>query len=415
MRLTCLILFLALGSSDSLAAAAALRSETESPWSMEVIPSPAMGSARLPNVTDGADGKLYLTWAEDRADLTVLLFSTLGEDGWEEPHEFARSDHFFLNWADFPGLVADHEGHLLAYWLLRDGTRHGYTAQISLSSDAGLTWSPTQRLHEDKTSGEHGFVSVVPARTGGFLAVWLDGRNITPGEDGHGTGSMALYSRKILTTGTLGAERVIDERVCDCCQTTLAAHPGEDPLVAYRDRDQEEVRDISIARLTSEGWSQPMPLHQDGWLIAGCPVNGPQLALTDSHQFVAWFTGAGEGGGSVYAGTALKGQLGFGFPIHIDAGSPVGRVDIAALGAGYALVTWLEHTEASSGEWRAQVVAAGKRIGDPLALSSITTERSSGFLRMAPVSGGVVVAWTVPGKPSSIETARVLVRVPDGK
>ena len=44
---------------------------------------------------------------------------------------------------------------------------------------------------------------------------------------------------------------VLDARACDCCQTD-AAMTSAGPVVVYRNRTEEEIRDIYIARGTAE-------------------------------------------------------------------------------------------------------------------------------------------------------------------
>lgn len=380
---------------------------------LEPLQSPAQGFSWLPNLTRGADGRVYLNWAQKHEDGdTTLQLARLEEDGWGPAREIVPASlapegpQLFLNWADFPGLAVLKDGTLLAFWLQRDGTAQGYNALFSISADVGRTWSDEQFLHDDLTSGEHGFVSVVALDDTTFAAVWLDDRERAVSAER--VGAMALYSRRIHKSGELGPESIVDARICDCCQTSLIVTPEGELLVAYRDRDEREVRDISLANTGAEGWSEPRSLFRDDWLIQGCPVNGPQLATSTEVCFAAWFTGAGRGGGKVQVSARTSGQRAFGFPVTVDNGSPVGRVDITVIGPERALVTWMEQTEASFGEWRAQIITPGKKLGGPLTLARIPSERSSGFLRQVSAGKSLIISWTVPGRPPRIETARIL-------
>ena len=122
-----------------------------------------------------------------------------------------------------------------------------------------------------------------------------------------------------------------------------------------RDRSAEEIRDIYYVRLDRDGagsqWTAPAPVHEDGWVMPGCPVNGPRLAVNDDAVVVAWYTGAGGGAGRVLA-SFLEGDA-FGEPIQVDEGAPIGRVDVVATGADQLLVAWLEHA-GKSAQWRAR-------------------------------------------------------------
>ena len=37
-------------------------------------------------------------------------------------------------------------------------------------------------------------------------------------------------------------------------------------------------------------WNPPYTVHEDGWKIAGCPVNGPMLANHENDVAIAWYT-----------------------------------------------------------------------------------------------------------------------------
>ncbi len=104
---------------------------------------------------------------------------------------------------------------------------------------------------------------------------------------------MTLYTARVLGSrnGKASGEEKIDARVCSCCQTD-AALTDSGPVVVYRDRSGEEVRDIFVIRRTSRGWSRPVRVHADNWKIPGCPVNGPAIAASGRHVAVAWFTSA---------------------------------------------------------------------------------------------------------------------------
>ena len=106
--------------------------------------------------------------------------------------------------------------------------------------------------HRDGTATEHGFVSLFPFNDS-LGAIWLDGRNFASGTKGE-SANMMLLMTSVAPTGTAGPERVLDERVCDCCQTSLAV-TSSGPAVVYRDRLDGEIRDINIVRWSDSGWT----------------------------------------------------------------------------------------------------------------------------------------------------------------
>src|SRR5262249_1983729 len=178
----------------------------------------------------------------------------------------------------------------------------------------------------------------------------------------------------------------VDGRVCECCQTSAAPTP-DGMAVVYRDRSEKEVRDISIVRLKNGQWSEPQPLSKDGWVINGCPVNGPAISSAGQNLAVAWFTAARDQP-RVYAALSADGGSPFGPKILVSDGTPIGRVDIIALPSKNAFVSWVERTP-SGAEVRARILRQ-----DGSKASVIIAETSSGIPRMKMSGDEVVIAWT---------------------
>jgi len=101
--------------------------------------------------------------------------------------------------------------------------------------------------HHDGTRTEHGFASLFD--TGGGLGlIWLDGRSMTPGAgpDDDGTGDMSLRAAHFDRGWKQLSESAVDLRVCECCPTA-AAVSTDGPIIAYRNRSADEVRDIYVS------------------------------------------------------------------------------------------------------------------------------------------------------------------------
>jgi hypothetical protein len=190
----------------------------------------------------------------------------------------------------------------------------------------------------------------------------------------------------MMSSGALKDELLIDGRVCDCCQTAVAM-TSRGPLVVYRDRSEKEVRDIVVAPLQANAHS--MPVHADGWVINGCPVNGPRIDAHGNNVAVAWFSAAG---GRQVVNVAFSHDAGstFGAPIRAGAAHDSGRVDVVLLNDGTsAIVTWAERAGVSSHVMARQVSAAGI-LGLPL---TIGKGMSLGFPRIAKSKEQILAAW----------------------
>ena len=369
--------------------------------SFQEIESPAAPGSGEPNLHTSADGEVFLSWVEPGVETRhALRFARLEEEAWSAPQTIAGGDDWFVNWADFPSVVALNEG-LAAHFLARSGPdTYAYDVKITQSNDDGQTWSPAVRPHDDGTLTEHGFVSMLPWPDGRLLAVWLDGRNMA---GGHGSGgAMTLRTATLDRDGNRYDELALDQRVCDCCPTSAARTPNG-AVVVYRDRSDDEQRDIAIIRLNQEGWSTPRLVHEDGWQIAGCPVNGPAVAAAEARVAVAWFTAAQDTPRVKVAFSTDEGVT-FGPPTTVDDGRPVGRVDVVVLPGGDALVSWIEKTD-DDAEIRVRRVHPDGTAAPSITAAPTSAARASGFPHLARRGPEVYLVWTDAADPSAIRTA----------
>jgi hypothetical protein len=369
---------------------------------LEVPISPdAIGSGQ-PNLSVSKEAgaeEVALSWIERRGEgRHRLRMAILGQDGWEDARTIAEGENWFVNWADFPSLRWLGGKAWAAHWLVKSGPEtFDYDVWIGRSFDGGTTWERPLIPHRDGVKAEHGFVSLLPVGERSLGAVWLDGREMKahhPGskeEATHGPGNMTLRYAQVDQSGRLSEEAILDDRVCECCQTS-AAISDQGPLVVYRDRSAEEIRDISLVRRVKNRWTAPRPVSVDGWKIEGCPVNGPVVAAQGSQVAVAWFTMAGERAQVRLAFSADSGEH-FQAPLTVDEGMPIGRVDLLLLEDGTALVSWIEKQETGGAILVRRLRPDGSR-GISLRINSAETARATGFPKMARQGANLVMAWT---------------------
>ena len=102
-------------------------------------------------------------------------------------------------------------------------------------------------------------------------------------------GGKMMLRTALLDGDTVRPERVLDDDVCTCCPTSAAQLPSG-PLVVYRDRSPQEIRDIGFIRRVDSGWTKPSILQADNWFMPGCPVNGPSIATHEDLVAIARYT-----------------------------------------------------------------------------------------------------------------------------
>lgn len=401
------------------------------------LENPAAAGARYPSVVTSPGGETALmSWLEPPIDDmnpddtnvsgsnpgetnpgdTTLMWAGYDGTAWSAPEVIAEGSDFFTNWADFPSLAVTREKPFAAHWLRKvPGNTYAYHVAMALRSSTG-TWSEPFTPHQDRSATEHGFVSLVPVEGAGVLATWLDGYGTAAAVDGdsghhvHGAeaenrGAMTLHSAMVYPDGTVGKETEVDGMVCDCCQTS-AARSGDRVITVYRDRTEGEIRDIyrAVYDLTEETWSEPQALSTEGWEIAGCPVNGPQVAVHGDTVIAAWFTAANNQPRN-YMAVSDDGGLSFGDARVIDRGAPAGRVGVAFNREGEALLSWI-----GSGKQGSRVYGRIWRdsgLGDSFVIGEVDGSRASGFPRAAAFGREFLVAWTDPEDGSSVITVIV--------
>lgn len=369
------------------------------------LESPAGPGSLAPSLVALDERRAVLAWLEVVDAGHALRFSMFDGERFGEVSEIARGDDWFANWADMPAIHILPNGDWLAHWLVKSGpATYAYDIVMARSSDEGGSWSEVFSPHDDGTLTEHGFVSYFDWDDERAGVAWLDGRETAGAgaDDGHanghghhhGAGAMTLRFAAIGPQGEVTDPVLLDPRVCDCCQTA-AAMTAEGPVVIYRGRDEGEVRDIRLVRFSNGQWSRPVVLHDDGWQIGGCPVNGPALIADGSRVLAAWFTMAG---GRPRVRVALSEDAGRDFELleTLGEGSALGRVDLSWLD-GEFVVSWM-----NQGDDGAQLMLShfssdgGHQQSVPMARTD--PARISGFPRLLRLESQLLLlAWTEPG------------------
>lgn len=362
---------------------------TSSP--LQQLISPVDSVSAEPYLFTDKNGLVYLSWIQKTKDSSILKFSVLNGETWSHPESIASGNNWFVNWADYPMLASDGDSSLIAHFLQKSGKgTYAYDVRLITSGDKGKSWNDPKTLHDDGKQAEHGFVSMLPYKEHYFIS-WLDGRNASMEhgsghEEGH-HGQMTIRAAIVNKQGGKISEWELDNKVCDCCQTS-ATHTINGPVVVYRDRSDEEIRDISIVRLVNGKWTTPKTIFPDQWKITGCPVNGPRSDAEGNTLAIAWFSSP-DAKARVNVIFSADGGESFDKPVKVDEGNALGRVDVVMLDDKSAMVSWMEGAVIKA----ARVYRDGKKDSS-IIISSSSESRSSGFPQMTKSGKHLVFAWT---------------------
>lgn len=300
-------------------------------FAVEELPLAAAEGSATPSVAAAIDGSLFVSWTEPAESRSMALRISRFDrtsDRWTEPTTVASGPDWFISAMDPPIIAAGLRGRLAAAWYAQNADQ-SYHALISTSADQGQSWSAPQRLTSESSRQE--FVQLAPLLNGSWLALWLDGRDPT---------ATQLRSRVI---GDEAPDTLVDDRVCDCCPISPLVLPNGAVLTAYRDRSEEEIRDIAYQTYSRGTWTPMNPPLADGWVIEGCPVNGPHLSRRSGNVAAAWFTAADV---TPRVWVARSPNLGRSWStvtrIDDPAQTALGSPNVAVLRDGTHWISWLE-------------------------------------------------------------------------
>lgn len=367
----------------------------------ELLASPAPAQSHLSRVTSDDTGTVYLSWVTERDGVAELAFASWDGSAWSDPAIISEGTDWFVNWADFPRLSVHGDGKL-AHWLRRSGSSsYDYDVFASFYDPSRQRWRDGTLINTDGIQAEHGFVAMVPTGPHRTLITWLDGRRTKSEPE---PGPMTLRGAEYSTAGERLEEWELDSSVCDCCQTAAAmTHRG--PIVVYRDRSPGEIRDIAIVRRVDGQWTEPQTVHDDGWQVAGCPVNGPAVVARENTVAVVWFT-LRDDLPAVQLAVSWDGGEQFTEPTLIAGADTLGRVDATLLDNGEIVASWLD-ARGSGARVMLSRYSADAEFIDTVEVAPIQASRRSGFPSIHSVGNTVYVTWTHIGDANRVRVARV--------
>jgi len=366
----------------------------------------AAEDSRMPQLTASAD-RAVVSWVDIDTEGTsgdsraTLRFAERSASGWTEPRTAASGTNWFLTAADVPSVARLDDGTIAAHWPeATDPENEAYDVRLVFSKDEGRTWTAPISPHHDGTKTQHGFASLFQMPGAGLGLVWLDGRQVDPKS---GKDDMSVRAATFNRDGTQTSDTLVDARVCDCCPMSTAVTP-DGPIVAFRDRSAGEIRDIAVSRFANGAWTTPRTVHDDGWEIRACPVNGPAISAHGRTVAIAWFT-AKDDQGHAFAAFSQDAGATFAAPVRLDDVGSTGRVGVAVLDDGSAAATWVEVVDRQAKFQLRRVDASGRR-SPAQTVATMSGGRSSVYPRLVRRGQELLLAWvgTENGR-SGVKTA----------
>jgi hypothetical protein len=363
-------------------------------FSTRAVPFPGGVGSAQPRLTSGPDGTPVLSWLEPTDDGAVLRYATYEGDAFSAPREVARGPDLLVNWADLPSVQPITADVWAAHWLrLAPDSAGAYHVATAVSRDGGRSFGAPVQLNDDSAEAEHGFVELF-AWNGAIGAFWLDGRQLAEWsfDEPDKLLGTSLRVAQLDYSGSVVAREIVDELVCDCCQPDRAM-TSTGPVVAYRDRTPEEIRDVVVRRHVDGAWAEAVAAGVDGWHIEGCPVNGPAIAADGEGVAVAWFTAANDVPRVRFA-RSTDGAATFAPALDLDGAGSFGQVGLVLGGDGAAKVTWWRAAAGGGTDLVLRTVAPDGSLGAPRVLAHSGAVQPVDVPQVVAIGEDLLVAWT---------------------
>ena len=309
----------------------------------------------------------------------------------------------------------------------------GTTLLHTRSDDGGRTFAPATSVPGADAPGNRGWEAIAVAPTGRVDVAWLDHRELAAdtamaaSHHDHSGGAsrpdgVALAQKSKLFVASLDrslAPRSVTGGVCYCCKTALAAGSDGAIYAAWRHVYPGNLRDMAftVSHDTGRTFAPPIRVSEDGWVLEGCPDDGPAMTLeAGGRVHVAWPTIVADGKdaeptiGLFYSMSLADASA------HAVRFSPRTRIPTEGLPHHPRIVVAPDGTlvaawdESQNGE---RHVAAARALVDSAGRPTFRRERLSAdipsmYPALASASDAVVAAWTSGSSSSSqISVARI--------
>ena len=359
---------------------------------IEDIPFSFEKNNAQPNLVS-SNGNLSLSWISSKEKNKPILHISHYKNGeWMKPQTIAKGSDWFVNWADFPAHAINEDLIITSYLKKSASGTYTYDVVLSLQDLSGKKIKDDFLLNTDGVKAEHGFVSIIPSTNKGFFITWLDGRNTIEKKMNGNHKPMTIRFAEITNNGDIINESQLDAATCDCCQTSIA-NTNNGPVVVYRDRSEKEVRDIYIVRNINGVWTTPFSIHNDGWIINGCPVNGPKVVANSSNLAVAWFTVVNTNPIVNISFSTSNGDS-FGTPLKLNDHDAIGRVDVAFLNKKEVIVSYMEFDEIGT-YLKIKKVSIDGVVSKPILITKIDGGRNTGVPQLEIINNEIFIVWTI--------------------
>ena len=303
------------------------------------------GNAAEPAIASSPDGDIYVAWVnhnqDGKADVMIARFDKDGQMQ-NVPVRVNSQPGIATAWRGDPPTVAVAPDHtIFVGWTAKVDPAAGHASNvfISASRDNCRTFAEPVKVNDDTRPAVHGMHSLAIGKDGRVYVAWLDERNINPMPDTdekinkRTSGHHMESNREVFIASsadgghTFSTNQRVATNVCPCCKTALAVDDDRRVYVSWRQVLPGDFRHIAVASSIDEGktFSEMKVVSDDQWMLAGCPVSGSSLALSqDGTLRVLWYSAGKNGETGLYYSDSKDHARTFGPRVLVAPGETFG-------------------------------------------------------------------------------------------
>lgn len=294
-----------------------------------------------------------------------------------------------------PKLALGPGGEIYVSWSQPRAQPYSGFVRLARSLDGGAHFLPPVTVHQDTAEITHRFDALAVDGQGRVLVAWIDKRDMVSAKSNGQSypGAAIYYSWSSDRGGHFAPERKLVDHTCECCRIALARSPEGQVSTFFRAIYDDNVRDHAYALLTPDG--APSAVRRatfSGWQIAGCPHQGPGLAVGHHGAIHATWFEASDGPSLWY------GQLEPGHPPARPlklGGAGAAHADVAADGQ-HVWLAWNQVDDEGYALVLRESIDGGTNFTPPRVLAH--SRGSVGSPQVLVRSGRAYVAWnTIDG------------------
>ncbi|HWU77018.1 MAG TPA: sialidase family protein [Rhodanobacter sp.] len=246
----------------------------------------------------------------------------------------AKPERIYAEGENRPKIAFGPHGEVYVSWSQPRAAPWTGFVRFVRSLDHGRHFSAPITVQHDHAEITHRFDALAVDGHGRIVIAWIDKRDLIAATKAGKPylGAALYYSWSNDGGASFVADHKLVDQSCECCRIVLARMPDGEVAAFFRSIRGDNIRDHAFAVLRTDG----QPSHAEratwsDWHIAGCPHQGPGMAIgSDGIRHAVWYEASKQP-------TIHYGQLDPGHP-------PRHPLVVATTGASHADVAVHGHT-----------------------------------------------------------------------